>query len=748
MVLDLQFEEIGGRMYISDKPIEKATEDTLDRSNFSKNLAKALNDFKNNDTFTIGLFGEWGSGKTSIVNMSLNELAELQKGEENKIIVLKFEPWHFTNSTQLFNQFLIGLANEFVSKKDKGLKVVGKALCQYSSAFELAELIPVPFLGKAVAKFGKASVEHVGKQLQGNLESKDILKQKDAVIKLLRKANQKILIVIDDIDRLDNEQIRQVFQLVSAVAKFPNTIYLLVFDKNIVVKALEKVQEGDGEEYLKKVIQIPIQIPEVKTYKLFNTLFDRLNKIVESNPQVKYNEEHWHFIFKYCVEPFIKNLRDVSRLSNALEFKITNIAEEVDFADLIGISVLEIREPKIYEWIKTNKNQLVGSNNGWSARGKKEEEQFNAIREEINSIIARGGFSDTIAIEKRVQNAIVAVSCLFPAFGNMIGRNYVSVSLADRRKYNLISHEDKFDRYFNLDIDEVVVKQFMVDKVLRELNVTEIKDLLLELEEKGKAYELLEEIEVVLQDMNEDRVLVILEGILEATYYFESSRARGIMWVSAQSKAEHLIYKMLQRLNALKVGEQLVVLIKKASCFNMEILARIINMIELGYGRLAANGKERTEYGKIVSIESLEKIEKEYAVQCRNIFERISLFEMRSWRMAYHLWRSFDGEYVISYLNKKFKEDKNVVIYLNELVGEWSGSSITYEVQKEDEYISSWRISEAIENLVNNKELFLLPKAIQRRAAAYYLFINNLKQDYEEHVSQKNADEWLEEKNK
>lgn len=70
--------------------------------------------------------------------------------------------------------------------------------------------------------------------------------------------------MIDDIDRLNCEQIRQIFQLVSSVAKFPNTAYLLVFYKDIVTKALRKVQEGNGEEYLHKVIQMPIQIPDVK----------------------------------------------------------------------------------------------------------------------------------------------------------------------------------------------------------------------------------------------------------------------------------------------------------------------------------------------------------------------------------------------------------------------------------------------------------------------------------------------------
>lgn len=58
--------------------------------------------------------------------------------------------------------------------------------------------------------------------------------------------------MIDDIDRLSNEQIQLIFQLVNAVAGFPNITYLLSFDKDIVVRALSNVQHCDGEEYLKK----------------------------------------------------------------------------------------------------------------------------------------------------------------------------------------------------------------------------------------------------------------------------------------------------------------------------------------------------------------------------------------------------------------------------------------------------------------------------------------------------------------
>ena len=102
--------------------------------------------------------------------MALKELEELQESDAERTIVLRFDPWHFTNSTQLFNQFLIALANKFNGKKNKKLNKVGQALSQYSSAFELAELIPVPILNNVISKVGGWSAKKIGDGLQNNLE--------------------------------------------------------------------------------------------------------------------------------------------------------------------------------------------------------------------------------------------------------------------------------------------------------------------------------------------------------------------------------------------------------------------------------------------------------------------------------------------------------------------------------------------------------------------------------------------------
>lgn len=213
-------------MFYSDKPIQSTQEDQLGRNRFAKLLAQSLLHLNILDTFTIGLFGKWGSGKTSIVNLTLREIEEQQKGlrVEEKLIIVHFEPWNFSDADQLLNQFFIRMSNEFRNQGDKNLAHIGEALEKYSDAFDfLGSLSPsIGLLGF----LGKRSTAALGRKLKKGSDEKDILKQKEFVIKLLENQSSRILVVIDDIDRLSNAQIRQFFQLITSVAKFPNTMYL------------------------------------------------------------------------------------------------------------------------------------------------------------------------------------------------------------------------------------------------------------------------------------------------------------------------------------------------------------------------------------------------------------------------------------------------------------------------------------------------------------------------------------------
>lgn len=329
-------------MFHSDQPIDKKEYDCLNRTEFSKQLAKAILSYTKNDNFAISLCGKWGSGKTSILNMVIEEIDILSNGrdEDERPIIIKFNPWNYSDCSQLISQFFVAIQTQLkVDSGKKGLKAVGEALEGYSSLLDYSVYIPVigPYLGPLKGVF-----TGIGKQIKGNAEKgNNVEAKKKKVIEALEKQKHKFIIIIDDIDRLNNAQIRAIFQLVNSLAGFPNMIYLLSFDREVVTRALQEEQKCDGEEYLEKIIQVPFEVPEANKSLVNEVFFNMLTDIIfgEENSDTSFDSEYWGEIFNSCISQFIESIRDVNRVVNAFEFKYGLMHDEINAKNAMNVVI-------------------------------------------------------------------------------------------------------------------------------------------------------------------------------------------------------------------------------------------------------------------------------------------------------------------------------------------------------------------------------------------------------------------------
>lgn len=709
-------------MYYTDKPINSKGDDQLGRNSFAALLAQALINLNTQDTFTVGLFGKWGSGKTSIVNMMLSEIDEQQKDcpESEKLIVVHFEPWNFSSTDQLLSQFFIRLSNEFRSKGDKRLAKIGEALETYSEAFDL--LSALSFAGGGLLGFlGKKGATAVGSKLKKGGNEKDISKQKEFVVELLKKQSNKILVVIDDIDRLNNDQIRQVFQLVTSVAKFPNTIYLLVFDKEIVVKALEKVQEGSGKDYLEKIIQMPIQIPDIKPARLRQVLLDRLNIILAQHEGTGFQQNHWQQLYEPCIAPFVDSLRTINRLCNAVQFKLSSIATEIDFTDIVAISVLEIQYPEVYEWVKEHKPPLTGEVDLSAIReqNKTQKELKDFYAHSIKALLQKG--SHSTVMDEQVEAIIAFLSHLFPHFGRKIGEIYEVYDLNVIRKNSQIAHPEKFDRYFNLDLDEIAIKKSEVLQATFELDCELLARTLLVQEENGDSYTFLEEIGALATDIPAERAEVIIVALLKASPNLNTRSQKNLLNLPASALAEHMVLELIDIIPPSDRFQFLSNAISNADLLVLQSAAGVINLLELAYGKLSANGEER-DYKKVVTLEELEKIEVVFAEKLKEVLTEHSLFDFDEWRLVCHLMECFAPDFMRTHMENELKSNSCIAEYLINSVSVWTGSGREYEVNDSyKKYLTEERVLQAIESLMQSKELFTMREDIQRICCAFYI---------------------------
>lgn len=150
-------------MFKEDNPVN-SDGDCLNRKNFAENLSVNIqNYFDREDVancLTIGLMGEWGSGKTSILNMVENYL------ENSKIKIIKFNPWIYSSYNQLVEQFFDELIFEFSDTRDKSLRGLLREYKMKIDKMELAKIVAVagtslldPRLGNGVERILGSSSE-------------------------------------------------------------------------------------------------------------------------------------------------------------------------------------------------------------------------------------------------------------------------------------------------------------------------------------------------------------------------------------------------------------------------------------------------------------------------------------------------------------------------------------------------------------------------------------------------------------
>ena len=152
---------------------------------------------------------------------------------------------------------------------------------------ELIAATPVPY-----ARFGKPAARLIRQK------KKDVQDIKKKVASRIAKQSRRILIVIDDIDRLTGEEIRQLFRLVKAVADFPNVLYLLAFDKEVVIKALDEFHGIPGKEYLEKIVQVPFELPSADKAEIRPLFFERLSVILRDTHEELFDPTTAMFFMK------------------------------------------------------------------------------------------------------------------------------------------------------------------------------------------------------------------------------------------------------------------------------------------------------------------------------------------------------------------------------------------------------------------------------------------------------------------
>jgi len=352
-----------------DRPIESEVADQLDRGPFVASLVRALVVEDRNDKgrqiglratgYVVGLTGRWGLGKSSVINLLAKQLHSM-----DNVTVAIFNPWLFNGRDELFVGFFNTLREAMGNSSAENVRDLVESIDRYKSAINVA--------GRGVAAVvdlhgGSGAATAVWSTWWPRLQSifkkpksRTTSEEKRSLENKIKRSKCAIVVLIDELDRIEDDDVRAVAQLVKAIGDIKGVSYLVAYDHDRVVQALGRGNADErirsGEHYLEKIIQHPIPL---------RPLFDEDKRALLEAALADHNvnlagpsEDSHHAILEYIIEA-IKTPREVKRLIGSFSVLASIALGEVCLYDVLGYCWILTKSPGLRDKISAHFDQLV-----------------------------------------------------------------------------------------------------------------------------------------------------------------------------------------------------------------------------------------------------------------------------------------------------------------------------------------------------------------------------------------------------
>jgi hypothetical protein len=342
-------------MIYTDQPITNEKDDILDRHRFIDHVTRTILEWDNHASLVIGIYGSWGDGKSSILNLIKEQLKE-------KVAITFFDPWFFNSQEELIRTYFTEIT-----------RVITKKLPFFSRIkFRIGIRKFTKKLSSIPITYSKMGFSLNLRDLASEEPSPNILKEelfKD-LINRRKHDKRKIVIFLDNLDRLLPEEILLVLKLIRLCGDFEDIVYVLAFDDIYVIKALDHLfqnreKEISGEEYLKKIIQIDITLPAIdlgSVDSFIESSFEKLKKKYKFDWEGDFNNRFSAFYIEQIRGKLIRNFRDAKRFLNGVTFSLPLVLGEVNYADWLVLEAMRVFCPLSYSLVRENINLLSPKN--------------------------------------------------------------------------------------------------------------------------------------------------------------------------------------------------------------------------------------------------------------------------------------------------------------------------------------------------------------------------------------------------
>ena len=490
--------------------------DLLDRKDVIAMLYDSIEFTKNTDKFTIGFVGEWGSGKTSVLNFLVNSHLE----KEKEYIVIRFEAWEYNDEKSL----LKAMISKIIQKVNIGIL-----------SFQQKQQV-IKYIGTMFNQNGNLITSLL--DLYTTMEDSDLIRLIEGK---LVKNNKRVIFIIDNIDRMQPDNILFIYKSVASLVNINHITYVLAYDEEQIKKIFGSLQID--YKYLDKIINRKIELTNS-----LDTQTSVIKKIL-NNYLILVHEISDDKIDDVVLSSLVKtipNLRDLKIYLNNLGSLLRRNYKDLDINDVLTIFYIRNSFPELYMEVYKNRHFFVTEKASWSRM----HEYLGRIDMKQYDNKAKQYFKTFYAENDNKSGAVQLLELIFPVLKRFsqnqdlyhTDSDSVKKSTIDKR----ISNAQYIDLYFFKNENEYLLINKFVTKMIDNYDDFELVYQLIESPSTTQDM-IVEEIDLRIDTLNnKDRFKVF--NILTTIYNFLNDYPNfGVL--NAQSRSAFTVSKLLMDMN-------------------------------------------------------------------------------------------------------------------------------------------------------------------------------------------------------
>lgn len=341
---------------VSDKPLDSIDEDQFKRTSVYNSLIDSITNtaLNHKKSLSIGIINKWGEGKTSFLKFIKKEL-----NKDSQTVIVEFNPWYSNNTNNLtldFFQTLDSRISEYIYTGST-IRKYAKSLTNVNSIYNPFKYLPDKWVGD------KSNQQYFSD-----------------INKIIKRLGRRIVVIVDDLDRLDNKEVLGVFQVIRNSADFSNTLFIIPFDKDYVIKSLTENKIPKPSDYIKKMFDVELALPPIYKFhlskifeshfttnlkKLTNlTLEDEKQLIYQINTVLSDSGSKFTSVPKYSIlnkflSTHLNNRRDIIRYTNSVLLALKDSHQILYLPDLLIIELIKYLNNDIYRKLFENRDYLI-----------------------------------------------------------------------------------------------------------------------------------------------------------------------------------------------------------------------------------------------------------------------------------------------------------------------------------------------------------------------------------------------------